>query len=122
MSANTIPNALGILQDDPDNETAWTELRDSLGFTSDDGVVDPGDLGAEQLAELLEAARRAHEMRREYDAVANLLEIEAALATGEREAELVAELARVRDELLLDDERGVAAYKRLLSLRPDDAE
>lgn len=122
MSANTIPNALGILQDDPDNETAWTELRDSLGFTSDDGVVDPGDLGAEQLAELLEAARRAHEMRREYDAVANLLEIEAALATGEREAELVAELARVRDELLLDDERGVAAYKRLLSLRPDDAD
>lgn len=122
MSANTIHGALGVLQDDPDNEAAWAELREALGFTTDEGTVDPGDLGADELARLLEAARRAHEMRREYDAVASLLEIEAALATGPREAELVAELARVRDELLLDDEGGVAAYKRLLGLRPGDAE
>jgi tetratricopeptide (TPR) repeat protein len=70
---------------------------------------------------LLEAARRAHEMRREYDAVAELLEIEAALATGDRQADLVAELARLRDDVLLDDAASVAAYRRLLVLRPGDA-
>ena len=121
MSAKTIRNALGVLQDEPDNEQAWAELRDALGFTSDEGTVDPGDLGADELASLLQAAREAHAMRREHEAVADLLEIEAALATGAREAELVAELARVRDEELLDDAGALAAYRRLLMLRPGDA-
>jgi golgin subfamily B member 1 len=120
MSANTIRNALGILQDDPDSEHAWRELREALGFTSGEGAVDPGDLGAGELAELLEAARRAHEKRQEHEAVAGLLEIEAAVASGEREAELVAELSRVRDDLLLDERGAVTAYERLLSLRPGD--
>ena len=97
MTSNTIRTALGVLQDEPDNDQAWSDLRDALGYTSGEGTVDPGDLGPEALAPLLEAARQAHEMRREYEAVADLLEIEAALATGEREAELVAELASVRD-------------------------
>lgn len=122
MTANTIRNALGILQDEPDNEQAWTDLREALGFTSEEGTVDPGELGADELGELLAAARKAHEMRREYDAVADLLEIEVALATGEREADLVAELARVRDDVLLDDAGALAAYRRLLGLRPDDAD
>ncbi|MBX3189348.1 MAG: tetratricopeptide repeat protein [Labilithrix sp.] len=60
-------------------------------------------------------------MRREYDAVADLLEIEAALATGPREADLVSELARVRDDVLLDDAGAMSAYRRLLGLRPNDA-
>jgi len=121
MTESTIRERLGILQDEPDNEQAWTELREALGFTSEEGAVDPGELGAEQLAELLAAARQAHEMRREYDAVADLLEIEAALATGERECELVRELARVQDEELLDDAGALAAYRRLLALSPGDA-
>ena len=117
MSANTIRNALGILQDEPDNEQAWTELRSALGYSSEASeqgaaTVDPGEMGAVELASLLEAARRAHEMRREYEAVADLLEIEAALATGDREAELVSELARIRDDVLLDDAGGLAAYRR----------
>jgi tetratricopeptide (TPR) repeat protein len=120
MSANTIQNALGILQDEPDNEQAWGELREALGYTSETSTVDPGDLGVEQLTQLLEAARKAHEMRREYEAVGALLEIEAALATGEREAELIAELARVKDEFLLDDEGALSAYRRLLAIRPSD--
>lgn len=122
MSERTIRNALGVLQDEPDNEHAWTELRSAVGFTPERGSVDPGAMGAEELARLLEAARRAHEMRREYEAVAELLEIEAALAAGDRRAELVGELARVRDDVLLDDAGAVAAYERLLALRPGDAE
>ena len=120
MSANTIRNALGVLQDEPDNEQAWNELRSALGYAGADGTVDPGEMGASELASLLEAARRAHEMRREYEAVADLLEIEAALATGEREAELALELARVRDDVLLDDAGALAAYRRVLALRPGD--
>ncbi len=120
MTANTIRNALGVLQDEPDNEQAWSDLRETLGYTSDEGTVDPGELGPAALAQLLEAARQAHEMRREYEAVAELLEIESALASGDREAELVSELATVRDDILLDDAGAVAAYRRLLTLRPND--
>src|SRR6185369_9128084 len=98
MSESTIRNALGRLQDEPDNEQAWNELRSTLGYTSEQGTVDPGGMGVTELGSLLEAARRAHEMRREYDAVAELLEIEAALASGERKADLVAELARLLDD------------------------
>lgn len=122
MSANTIRNALGLLQDDPDHEHAWKDLREALGFTSEDGTVDPGDLGAEELAGLLEAARKAHAGRGEHEAAAALLAIEAALATGDREGEIVGQLARLRDDVLLDDAGATAAYTRLLGLRPNDTE
>ncbi len=122
VASTTIRSALGRLQDDPDNLDAWRDLRESLGFSSEDGTVDPGDLGAEELASLLEAARKAHAGRGEHEAVASLLAIEAALATGEREADVVAQLARLRDDVLLDDAGAVAAYGRLLGLRPSDEE
>jgi hypothetical protein len=124
MTANTIRNALGVLQDEPDNDQAWGDLRAALGYTSEEGTVETGELGLEELAQLLEAARQAHEMRREYEAVAELLAIEAALAKrlgGEREAELVATLAGIRDDILHDDAGALAAYRRLLTLRPNDA-
>jgi tetratricopeptide (TPR) repeat protein len=130
MSANTIRNALGVLQDEPDNEQAWTELRAALGYSDDSDASErvtvdtreTADMGSAELASLLEAARRAHEMRREYEAVAELLEIESALAAGDREAELVAELARVHDDILFDDVGALAAYRRVLTLRPGDAD
>jgi tetratricopeptide (TPR) repeat protein len=123
MSAITIRNALGILQDEPDNDQAWSDLRDALGYTSEEGTVDPGDLARDELAQLLEAARQAHEMRREYEAVVELLAIEAALAkgSGDREADLVGELASIRDDVLHDDAGALAAYRRLLTLRPNNA-
>ena len=31
MSANTIRNVLGVLQDDPDRPEAWARLREALG-------------------------------------------------------------------------------------------
>src|SRR5579872_1861154 len=115
MSAKTIKSALGLLQDDPESAQAWQQLRDEVA----------GDTGmsSEELVRLLEAARRAHEARREYDAVARLLgiEVDAALGTP-REVTLLTELARVLDEELLDDERARAVYERLLALRADDAE
>ena len=128
MSANTIRNALGVLQDEPDNEQAWTDLRAALGYVAADPAatgrptVEPGDMSREELGSLLQAARRAHEMRREYEAVGDLLEMEAALATGEKEAELTLELARLRDDVLLDDAGALAAYSHALALRPNDVE
>src|SRR5215472_8988561 len=122
MSANTLRKALGTLQDDPEQAGAWNELAEAIGFSSPrnplsgDGGVSPADL-----AKLLEAARRAHDMRRESDAVARLLEMQAALAHGTpREVEVLVELARVCDEELLDDVRAVDAYQRILEVRPGD--
>ncbi len=115
MSAKTIKSALGQLQDDPDSGEAWDELRHEVGS-------DPG-MPVAELAQLLEAARKAHEARREYEAVAALLEVEVAAARGTpREAELLGELARVLDEELLDDDRARSAYERLSARRPTDHE
>jgi tetratricopeptide (TPR) repeat protein len=124
MSAKTIRKALGTLQDDPDHARAWSELVEALGFTSVDAGLSPSadpEMTPEELAKLLEAARRAHEMRREYDAVARILELEVAASHGtDKEAALEAERARVLDDEVLDDARAVAAYRRLQTLRPGD--
>ncbi len=113
MSAKTIKSALGQLQDDPDHSGAWTELRNNLGSSN--------DMSADDLANLLDAARRAHEGRREAEAVASLLQIEIEATKGTpRESALLAELARVLDEDLLDDRAALGAYERLRGLRPND--
>ena len=51
MSSQKIRNALGLLQDDEDNEAAWLELQDAL-TSPDVGLSD------EELIDLLGAARR----------------------------------------------------------------
>jgi tetratricopeptide (TPR) repeat protein len=113
MSAKTIKSALGLLQDDPDNAEAWERLRAEVSGAPDMG---PGDL-----TKLLEAARRAHEARREVEPAAGMLELEVVANRGTpREPELLAELARVLDEEVLDDARARAAYERLLELKPGD--
>jgi hypothetical protein len=86
MSAKTIKGALGLLQDDPDSAATWETLRAEV-------ENDPG-MSADELARLLESARRVYETRREYEAVQKLLEIElvASRATA-REHTLLAELA-----------------------------
>lgn len=119
MSDSTIRSALGVLQDEPDNEQAWSDLKSAVGYSAEEGKAHPKGVDVTELGSLLEAARRAHEMRREYDAVAELLEIETALATGDRQIELAFELARVRDDVLLDDAGALAAYRRVLELKPD---
>jgi len=115
MSAKSIKSALGLLQEDAESGQAWKELRTELG----------GDAGmsTDDLAHLLEAARRAHEARREYEAVAGLLQIEVDAARGTaHEGQLLGELARVLDEELLDGEKAAVVYDRLLAIRPNDAD
>jgi tetratricopeptide (TPR) repeat protein len=114
MSEKTIKSALGLLQDDPENPQAWAQLREQV-------AGDPG-MAPSDLAKLLEAARRAHEARREYEATAEMLAVEVLAAAGTpQEAELLGELARVLDEELLDDDRVRPVYERLAVLRPGDA-
>jgi tetratricopeptide (TPR) repeat protein len=113
MSAKTIKSALGLLQDDPDSAPTWQKLRAEV-------QNDPG-MGPDELAKLLEAARRVYEGRREYEPVQKLLEIELVAAHGaSRERGLLAELARVLDEELMDDAGARATYERLLASDPRD--
>src|SRR5512135_2077494 len=115
MSANTIRTALGLLQEDPDHEQAYIDLKQALGEGKPQGMT------PEEARALLSAARRAHEARREYDAVASLLELEVLLAQGtDAEIELLRELAHVADEELFDDARSAEVYERILGLAPGD--
>jgi tetratricopeptide (TPR) repeat protein len=114
MSAQKIRAALGQLQDDPDNESSWNELTEAVTASTSAG-------GEAELRMLLESARRGHETRREWEAVAKLLGLEAALNAGTPvEFAMQFELARVYEDELFDDRRATAAYKRLLELRPED--
>ncbi|HQP37764.1 MAG TPA: hypothetical protein PLI95_21420, partial [Polyangiaceae bacterium] len=114
MSAQKIRTALGLLQDDADNETAWVELQDAI-TAPDIGMSN------DELVDLLEAARREHETRREWSAVATLLEYAISLVGGSKQEPILqAELARVLDDELLEHKRATAAYKRLLEIRPGD--
>ncbi len=111
MSVDAIRVILGRLQDDPSSEAAWEELAEI--------VTAPGEPGSE-LLRLLEQARARFEKRREWLAVARLLELELSLSEDEEPA-MRAELARVCDEELLDSSRARAAYERLLELDPGEA-
>src|SRR6185312_5662429 len=115
MSVETIRVALGRLQDDPENEAAWNDLAEAV--TS----PDPGVSNAE-VERLLGMARGRHEQRREWSAVARLLELEIAFASGSPvEGPMQAELARVYHDELIDADKARAAYARLLDIRKDDA-
>ncbi|HVY49859.1 MAG TPA: hypothetical protein VHB21_28385, partial [Minicystis sp.] len=104
--------ALGKLQDDPDNEAVWNELSEA--------VTAPG-VSNDEVERLLGAARARHEHRRDWDAVARMLELEISFASGSAvEAPMQAELARVLHEELVETDRAIQAFKRLLQLRPDD--
>src|SRR5260221_14759779 len=77
-SANTIRTALGLLQDDPDHEQAYVDLKEALANGKLSSLE--GGMSIDDARALLAAARRAHEARREHDAVASLLELEVLLA------------------------------------------
>ena len=115
MSVETIRTALGRLQDDPENDTAWNELAEAVT------APDMGVSNAE-VERLLGMARGRHEQRREWGAVARLLEIEISFASGSAvEAPMQAELARIYQDELIDAEKALTAYRRLAQLREDDA-
>ena len=118
MSVETIRVALGRLQDDPENEAAYSELSDVVTEV----VTAPASgVSASDIERLLGSARARHEQRREWGAVARLLELEIQFVSATPvEAPMQAELARVYQEELVDAERSIAAYQRLLALRPGD--
>lgn len=111
MTVDSIRVVLGRLQDDPESEAAWEELAEI--------VTAPGTPEGE-LLRLLEQARARFERRREWLAVARLLEMELSLSEAEEPA-MQAELARICDEELLDSGKARAAYERLLELASPDA-
>jgi tetratricopeptide (TPR) repeat protein len=112
MSVDTIRMALGRLQDDPENEAAWNELQEA--------VTAPTATNAD-VERHLGSARARHEQRREWSAVAKLLEIEISFAGGTAvEAPMQAELARIYQDEMLDADKAKTAYERLLQLRPND--
>src|SRR3954462_5438562 len=122
MSVETIRVALGRLQDDPENEAAFAELGDVVTevVTAPDG--DGSRVSGADIERLLGAARGRHEQRREWGAVARLLELEIQFVSGTPvEAPMQAELARVYQEELIDAKQSIAAYRRLLTLRAGDA-
>ncbi len=115
MSVETIREVLGRLQEDPHSEQDWESLFEVVTAPAD------GDVYDNDLDRLLELARARHESRRDWPAVARLLEMELSLSSsGDVEAAMQAELARVYQEELFDSKRATAAYQRLLKLRPTD--
>jgi tetratricopeptide (TPR) repeat protein len=113
MSVETIAVVLGQLQADPENDAAWDALAEA--------VTAPG-VANDEAERLLGHARAKHEQRREWLAVARLLELELSFATGTPvEAPMQAELARVYHDEVFDIANARKAYDRLLALRPEDA-
>jgi tetratricopeptide (TPR) repeat protein len=114
MSVDTIRMALGRLQDDPVDDGAWAELEGALMAPGDGPAID-------DVERHLDAARAMHEQRRDWGAVARLLELELLFAGGGSvETAMQAELARIYHDELIEPKKAAGAYKRLLSLRPDD--
>ena len=73
---------------------------------------------------MLGAARARHSERGEWDAVASLLEVEVESAVGapQAAAPLLAELGRVQLDELLDNRAASASFRKLLELKPNDAQ
>ncbi|HZO12699.1 MAG TPA: tetratricopeptide repeat protein, partial [Polyangiaceae bacterium] len=110
MSVEKIRNALGVLQEDPDNESAWADIEE---------VVTGG--GTADAVRELEMARVRHEQLKLWSVVARLLELEIAL---DEEPDIAAakqlELGRIYHEELLREDEAVKAFRAGLELRPDD--
>lgn len=112
MSLDAIKEALSTLHDEPEHEGSWSALENA--------VTEPGVTEADALR-LLGMARAQFESRRDWSAVARLLELELAFAGGGPvEVPMLRELAQVYGDELVDSAKMVAAYQRLLAVSPDD--
>lgn len=122
MTDMSIPKALGLLQEDPDNEVVWGELKSALGYVSPFEPLRASlPTPKEDLAQLLLAARGAHAQRGESEAATELLRLRLALLSGApEEASAAEDLARALEEEMFDDDAAAAVYERLLALNPND--
>src|SRR5450432_4105887 len=115
MDSQTIRTALGTLQAIPDSDEAWTALRESA-------TASGGDLSTDELLRLLDAARDKHAGRGEWSAAAGLLEVAAKVTEGSpREAEILAEQAKVLQNEMFDDDGAAVCYLRLLEIDPNNS-
>lgn len=113
MSADKARKLLVSLQDDPENEKAWTALEE--GALGGDFAAAGSELRA-QLAE----TRKRFAARGEAEATARILDVEIEL-TEDPAARglLLRERAFVLEEELLDDKSALAALERLVALGVD---
>ncbi len=116
MDSQTIREALGLLQNNPDDQDGWQILAEAIAEAD-------GDLSASDLLHLLDAARQKHVERGEWEAVARLLEFETRQAAGtDLEVSLLIEHARVLGEELLEEAAAVGVLKRVQEARPDNTD
>src|SRR5262245_23086247 len=116
MSDTSILTTLELLERDPEHVDAWADLRKLVPNGSQ-----VHDKAALDVSRLLAESRKQHASRREYEAVAGLLDLELRVEQGSaREESLLTELARVAEEELYDEERAQEARKRLADLAPSN--
>lgn len=115
MASLTVSKYLEMLEQDPENEGTYEELRELLVGG------DPERIGESPIRDV-EMARARHEERGEIFAVARLIDVETALTADDPafEAALLRELGRLRHEELLDYEGALDAYRRSLELVEDE--
>lgn len=114
MDSQTLREALGKLQVDPDSQEDWDTLYQQI-------AEEEGDLSRDEALRLFDAAKNEHAQRGEYDAVRQLLEICAKMVEGEaEEADFLRQHAGVLIDELLDDDGAVADYVRLLEIDERD--
>lgn len=110
MDSQTIRTALGLLQENPEDEGGWQSLEEALGSSG-------GDLSRDEVLKLLDAARQLHRQRGEWEAVASLIELALPLAADTGKApKLLSELGAVQSAQLLDEEQAGKTWQRLMEI------
>lgn len=117
-SAKTVRYALGLLQDEPENRDAISDLYRALGFLDESAPIPPTEQPEETLR-LLESARRGHERRRELEAAYRLLRVETSLRPDRSQA--LSDLIRFAEFELLDDREVVRVADAVLATDPQNA-
>lgn len=115
MSALTVSNYLGMLQDNPHDATAYEGLKEAIASK------DAARIGESPLR-LIELARGRHEQRGEHQASAWLIDVEIGMSDDDPDFQLalLKELGRVRAEELMDSAGAIEAYSLAQSLREED--
>ena len=114
---DAVRKLLGSLEEDPQNEGAWTQLEErAVG----------GELASMtgESVQWFEDTRKVYLDRGEAEAAARLLDVEVLVADGDakRKAALVRERARILEEELLDDKAALAALDTIKSIDSEAAE
>ncbi|MCB9626668.1 MAG: tetratricopeptide repeat protein [Sandaracinaceae bacterium] len=115
MSALTVSNYLGNLQDNPHDAAAYEGLKEAVASK------DPARLGEAPLR-LIELARGRHEQRGEHQAAAWLIDVEIGMSDDDPDFQLalLKELGRLRAEELMDTAGAIEAFSLAQSLREED--